>query len=57
MVDDFQRGNIIPFLAPNIGACKNHNNTLSILDITIIEEKRNALKFAFHVQIKSLEYG
>lgn len=62
MVDDFHRGNIVPFLAQNIGAWKEQSNTLSILDITLItalhsEEKKKELEHAFNAQIANLGYS
>ena len=61
-MEEFYRGNVIPYLARNVSYWKERSNTLSVLDITLIvplqgEKRVRELEFAFTTQVKSLGYG
>ena len=62
LVDEFHRGNIIPYVARNIGVWKERSNTLSILDITLVfpllvEQRKKELFEVFDAQISKQGYG
>lgn len=62
LVDEFHRGNIVPYLARNIGVWGQRSNTLSIVDMTLvfplqIEHLKKALLSVFDVQAREQGYG
>ena len=62
MVDEFDYGHIVMYVAQNIGAWKDKSNTLSVLDITILthvfgERLKSSLQRAFKKQINDLGYA
>ena len=62
LVDEFHRGNIVPYIARNIGVWAQRSNTLSILDMTLVspllvESKKKDLLRAFDSQISQQGYG
>lgn len=62
LVDEFHRGNIVPYLARNVGVWAQKSNTLSILDMTLvfpleIEHLKKQLTQVFLTQAKQEGYG
>lgn len=62
LAEEFNRGQIIPYVARNIGCWKAKSNTLSVLDITLISPVAGArmqkkLRDAFNKQILEMGYG
>ncbi|MCO5589532.1 hypothetical protein L7F22_043500 [Adiantum nelumboides] len=59
LVEEFSYGNIVKYIAMNVGGWKEKSNTLSVFDITILtpvyEEKlKSSLEEAFHSQIHEM---
>lgn len=62
LVDEFHRGNIVPYIARNIGVWHQRSNTLSILDMTLVspllvETRKKELLFVFETQVSQQGYG
>ncbi|MCO5609040.1 hypothetical protein L7F22_063261, partial [Adiantum nelumboides] len=57
LVEEFSCGNIVIYIARNVGVWKEKSNTLSVFDITILtpvygEKLKSSLDEAFHNQIE-----
>ena len=62
IVEEFEGGNVVMYVARNIGVWKEKSNTLSVFDITILtpvfgERRREALFNAFKSHINEMGYG
>lgn len=62
IVEEFEGGNVMMYVAHNVRVSKQKSKTLSIFDITILtsvfgEHQRHALLNAFQAHINEMGYG